>query len=469
MIDRIEVYAVRLFSFESKTFMTTQFASVAQTTLKAFRSSFLDFVGDPFHLAEKDCVRYIPDGLLIVENGTIQELGAYETLKHRYPNVSIDDHSGMLIVPGFIDVHIHFPQTGIIGSYGEQLLQWLNRYTFPTEQRFQDKAYASEVAAFFLDELLRNGTTTAVVLAAVFPESVDAFFEQSNRRQMRMIAGKVMMDRNAPDFLVDTAETSYQDSKELIGKWHNTGRSSYAITPRFAPTSTREQLQFAGKLLEEFPDAYLHTHLSENRDEIAWVKELFPECDGYLDVYDRAGLVGSRSIFAHGIYLTESEFERLSEAKSTIAYCPTSNLFLGSGLFNLETATQSGINVGLATDVGGGTSFSMLKTASEAYKIAQLRNQTLSPLQAFFLSTLGGARSLSLDDKIGNFQIGKEADFVVLDAQSTPILAFRNSDTVPTTIEELSDRLFSLIILGDDRAIRATYILGECAMARRKG
>ncbi len=445
---------------------TLDFASVAQTSLKAFRASFLDFVGDPFHQLEKDCVRYIADGLLIVENGTIKELGSYESLKNYYPHGSIEDYSGLLIVPGFIDVHIHFPQTGIIASYGEQLLQWLNRYTFPTERQFQNKAYAAEVAAFFLDELLRNGTTTAVVLATVFPESVDAFFEESNRRRMRMIAGKVMMNRNAPDFLTDTAESSYQDSKELIEKWHNTGRSSYAITPRFAPTSTREQLQFAGKLLEEFPDAYLHTHLSENRDEIAWVKELFPECDGYLDVYDRAGLVGSRSIFAHGIYLSEAEFERLSDAKSTIAYCPTSNLFLGSGLFDLETATQSAIHVGLATDVGGGTSFSMLKTASEAYKIAQLRGQNLSPLQALFLSTLGGARSLSLDDKIGNFEIGKEADFVVLDARSTPILAFRNAETVPDTIEDVADRLFSLIILGDDRAIRATYILGECAMAR---
>jgi guanine deaminase len=307
-----------------------------------------------------------------------------------------------------------------------------------------------------------------VVLATVHPESVDAFFEESNRLNLRMIAGKVMMDRNAPEFLTDTAVSSYYESKELIEKWHHQGRSLYAVTPRFAPTSTPEQLKLAGKLLEEFPGVYLHTHLSENVQEVAWVKELFPECQGYVDVYDRAGLVGERSIFAHGVQLTDKEFQRLSDAKSTIAYCPTSNLFLGSGLFNLEKAKsrECPVKLGLATDVGGGTSFSMFQTAGEAYKIAQLRQQKLSPFQAMYLATLGGAQALCLDNTIGNFDPGKEADFIVIDFRSTPILNFRNSLPLTDSLEDLADHLFSLVIMGDDRAIQATYIMGDLVYDR---
>jgi guanine deaminase len=355
----------------------------------------------------------------------------------------------------------------MIAAYGEQLLEWLSRYTFPTERKFQDKAYAQNVAAIFLTELLRNGTTTALVFATVFPESVDAFFEEADRRNLCMIAGKVMMDRNAPDFLTDTASSSYQESKRLIEKWHHQGRLRYAVTPRFAPTSSDEQLQLAAQLLSEFPDVYLHTHLSENVDEVAWVQELFPQCNGYLDVYDRAGLVGDRSIFAHGVQLTDAEFQRLSEAQSAIAFCPTSNLFLGSGLFKLEQAksVHHPVKLGLGTDVGAGTSFSMLQTMNEAYKVAQLRRQKLSPFQALFLATLGGAKALRLDDKIGNFDVGKEADFVVLNLRATPIMAFRNAETLPNSIAELGDRVFSLIMMGDDRAVHATYILGELAYA----
>ncbi len=435
-------------------------------SLKAIRSAVLDFVADPFYVPESESVRYVPDGLLVVENGAVKELGAYDDLKDQYSGVELVTYPNQLILPGFVDLHTHFPQTEMIAAYGEQLLQWLEKFTFPTERKFRDKAYCDRVAPIFIDQLLRNGTTTALVLAAVFPESVEALFEESDRRNMRLIVGKVMMDRNAPDFLRDTAKSSYDESKVLIEKWHKKGRSLYAVTPRFAPTSTPEQLTYAAKLLEEFPDTYLHTHLSENVKEVAWVQELFPNSKGYVDAYDQFGLVGDRSIFAHCVQLTEGEFDRLAAAKSTIAFCPTSNTFLGSGLFNLERAIAAQIKLGLATDVGGGTSFSMLQTASEAYKVAQLRGQKLSPFQAMFLATLGGARALELDDKIGSFEVGKEADFVVLDPRSTPLMGFRNPEAMPTSLEELSDRLFSLMILGDDRAIRATYILGELAYER---
>lgn len=436
-----------------------------QNTIQAIRGSFLDFIDDPFYVTETESVRYFADGLLILENGKVKQLGTYDDLKDHYADLAITSYPGMLIMPGFIDTHIHFPQTGIIAAYGEQLLEWLSQYIFPTEGKFQDKAYAQKVATIFLDELLKNGTTTALVFAAVFPESVDAFFEEAERRNLRMIAGKVMMDRNAPDFLTDTAETSYQQSKQLIEKWHKRGRLRYAVTPRFAPTSTQEQLQLAGQLLQEFPDVLLHTHLSENVNEVAWVKELFPEAQGYLDAYDRAGLVIDRSVFAHAVHLTDEEMKRLSEAKSAIAFCPTSNLFLGSGLFKIEQAksAEHPVKVGLGTDVGAGTSFSILQTANEAYKVAQLRQQKLSPFKALFLATLGGARALCLEDTIGNFDPGKEADLIVLNLRSTPLMAFRNSEAPAASLEELAEKAFTLMIMGDDRAVYATYIMGELA------
>ena len=437
----------------------------SEITLKAFRCSFLDFIEDPFYVPESESVRYIADGLLVLENGKVKELGTYKSLQDKYASIPVTYYPDMLIMPGFIDTHIHFPQVEMIAAYGEQLLEWLNQYTFPTEGKFKDKAYAQKIAAIFLDELLRNGTTTALVFAAVYPQSVDAFFEEASRRNLRMIAGKVMMDRNAPDFLLDTPETSYQESKRLIQKWHKKGRLLYAVTPRFAITSTDEQLRKAGKLLTEFPDVYLHTHLSENINEVEWVASLFPESKGYLDVYDRAGLVGDKSIFAHGVQLTDAEFKRLSAANSAIAFCPTSNLFLGSGLFKLEVAKSAAqpVKVGLGTDVGAGTSFSILQTANEAYKVAQLRHQKLSSFKALFLATLGGARALSLEDVIGNFDVGKEADFIVLDVRATPLMAFRNHTSTATSLDQLALETFTLIMLGDDRAIRATYIAGELA------
>ena len=435
--------------------------------LQGFRGAFLDFLDDPFYRPEAESVRYIPDGLLVVEAGKVRALGPYAEIEPQYGGLPVTTFTNRLIMPGFIDLHIHFPQTEMIAAYGEQLLEWLNKYTFPTERRFRDLAYAQKMAVAFINELLRNGTTTAVVLAAVFPESVEALFAEAERRNLCLIAGKVMMDRNAPNYLTDTAESSYYDSRTLIEKWHQRGRLHYAVTPRFAPTSTVAQLELAGALLKEYPGVYMHTHLSENIKEVAWVKELFPESEGYLDVYDRAGLVGERSIFAHCVQLTDAEFQRLSAAQSAIAFCPTSNLFLGSGLFKLEQAKSidSPIRVGLATDVGAGTSFSMLQTANEAYKVAQLRQQRLSPFQALFLATLGGARALSLEAELGNFGMGKAADFVVLDLQATPIMALRNPQQA-NSLEEIADSAFSLIMMGDDRAVQATYIQGELAYAR---
>ena len=434
-------------------------------SLQAIRGAFLDFIDDPFYTSESDSVRYISDGLLIIENGAIADFGTYNDLRSQYAHIPTTTYPDRLIMPGFIDTHVHYSQYEMIAAYGEQLLEWLSKYVFPTEKKFKDKAHAEKIATLFFDELLKQGTTTALVFATVHPESVDAFFEEASRRNLRMISGKVLMDRNAPDYLIDTPETAYEDSKRLIEKWHKNGRLLYAVTPRFAPTSTPEQLQIAAKLLQEFPDVYMQTHISENKKEVAWVAELFPESQGYLDVYDRAGLVGEKSIFAHGVHLTDAEFERLSNAKSAIAFCPTSNLFLGSGLFQLAQAKSSEypVKVGFGTDVGAGTSFSILHTAHEAYKVAQLQGESLSAFKALYLATLGGAKALSLDDKIGNFNPGKEADFIVLDPKATTLMATRNQGSAAQSLEELAQKVFGLMMLGDDRAVQAVYIAGKLA------
>lgn len=431
--------------------------------MRAIRAAFLDFVGDPFFLPESESVRYIPDGLLVLENGKVKDFGAFEALQSKYGDVAIASHVGKLILPGFIDIHVHYPQAEMIAAYGEQLLAWLNKYTFPTEGKFHDKDYARQIASFFLDELLRNGTTTALVLTTIFPNSVDALFEEAARRNMRIVAGQMLMTRNAPDFLLNEAKTAYAQTREQIQKWHGNGRSLYAITPRFAITSTDEELTLAGKLKAEFPSVYVHTHLSENPQEIEFTAKLFPDSQDYLNVYEQFGLVSDRSIFAHCIHLSESGFERLAQAGAAIAFCPTSNLFLGSGLFKLRKAKSTyGIRVGLATDVGAGTSFSMLQTMSDGYKVAQLQSESLSPFKAFYLATLGAAEALSLEDKLGNFEIGKEADFVVLDMQATPLMALRNRGGIPQDLETLAEQIFATMILGDDRTIAATYIAGEC-------
>lgn len=435
--------------------------SADRMLLKGIRGAFFDCVDDPF--VADGCGRYIPDGLLVISGGRIHDFGDYLVLRDRYPEVEITHYPNQLITPGFIDIHTHYPQTEMIAAYGEQLLTWLDKYTFPTEAKFQDKEYARRIAAFFLDELLRNGTTTAVVLTTIFAESVTVFFEEAQRRNMRMIAGQVLMSRNAPDFLLKDPQIAYGEMKQQIQTWHGHGRQLYAITPRFAITSTVDELEMAGHLKAEYPDVYVHTHLSENKQEIEFTSELFPECMDYLQVYERFGLVGDRSIFAHGIHLSPSELQRLAQAGSAIAHCPTSNLFLGSGLFQLAQAKAAGVKVGLATDVGAGTSFSMLHTMGDAYKVAQLQGENLSAIQAFYLATLGATKALSLEDDLGNFEVGKEADFAVLDWQATPLMALRNP-VAAQSLTEVEEILFSLMILGSDRAVTATYVGGEVAI-----
>ncbi|MDJ0679761.1 MAG: guanine deaminase [Xenococcaceae cyanobacterium MO_167.B52] len=427
------------------------------------RGSFLDFVEDPFYESESNSVRYVSDGLLVLENGKIRAFGTYESLQEQYSNSKIISYSDQLITPGLIDLHVHYPQTEMIAAYGEQLLQWLEKYTFPTEAKFKDAEYARKIASFFLDELLRNGTTTAVVLTTIFPQSVEVLFEEARKRQMRIIAGQVLMTRNAPDFLINDAQTAYLQTREHIKKWHGLERLLYAITPRFAITSIPEELALAGKLKAEFTDVYVHTHLAENVQEVQFTAELFPESKDYLNVYEQFGLVGERSIFAHCIQLDNSAFQRLSNAGSAIAFCPTSNLFLGSGLFKLNQAksTQYPIKVGLATDVGGGTSLSLLQTMSDAYKIMQLQGKSLSVFQAFYLATLGAAKALSLEDKVGSFEVEKEADFVVWDLQATPVMKLRNPIAKSNNLEELAEKAFAMMILGDERAVKATYVAGN--------
>jgi guanine deaminase len=430
--------------------------------LKAWRAAIVHCIADPKDVGVDAAYEYFEDGILVVDGDKIHAVGHAEQLLPNLPyNLSIEHHPDAIITPGFIDTHIHYPQTDMIGSYGEQLLTWLNTYTFPEESKFSDKAHARDVADRFLKELLRNGTTTALVFGTVHKVSVDAFFEASEVHNLRMICGKVMMDRNAPDYLTDTPESSYQESKELIDTWHKKGRLHYAITPRFAPTSSDEQLQLAGKLLSEYDDVYLHTHLSENKDECAWVQDLFPNSSNYLDVYDQHKLLSERSVFAHGIHLCDSEYHRLHETGSAISFCPTSNLFIGSGLFKLSKAEEHDVNVGLGTDVGGGTSFSMLQTMNEAYKVIQLQNENLNPIKSLYLSTLGGAKALRLEDKIGNLAVGTEADFIILDTKGTPLLESRLA--LSKNIEE---SLFVFMTIGDDRAIQATYSAGKCVHKR---
>jgi guanine deaminase len=438
-------------------------AKAPSAEMTAVRGCILHFLRDPGDAsAPAEAYEYFEDGLLVVRDGLVAEVGPAREVSARLPaGTPVVDRSGKLILPGFVDCHIHYSQTDVIASYGEQLLEWLEKYTFPTEQRFEDAAHAREVADFFLDELLRNGTTTALVLGTVHAQSVDAFFEAAEARSLRMAAGKVLMDRNCPDYLRDTPESAYKESRALIEKWHGRDRLLYAITPRFAPTSTEAQLERAGDLAVEFPDVFVHTHLAENRKEVAWVRDLFPWARSYLDVYARFGLVRPRSVFAHCIHLDDEDVDLLAEQGATAAFCPTSNLFLGSGLFDHRRMHQAGVRVGVATDVGGGTSFNMLRTLSEGYKVAQLADQPLSAIRAFFLATLGGAQGLRLDDRIGNFAPGKEADFVVIDSTATPLAARRHAQTA--TLEE---RLFMTMMLGDDRFIAETYVLGRRVHSR---
>jgi guanine deaminase len=430
----------------------------------ALRGPALTFVDDPFQ-SGAEAMRYEPDAVVAMCNGRITHFGAASTMLPGLAPGTPVRHTGRdsLILAGFIDSHVHYPQTQIIGSYGEQLIDWLDRYTFIAEQAFASVAHARLTAGIFIQECLRAGTTTAAVYCTVHPQSVDAFFEAAQERGMRMIAGKVLMDRNAPAALTDTAQRGYDESKTLIGKWHGRDRLLYAVTPRFAGSSSPEQMSMAGQLWAEHPGTWLQSHVSENREEVAWVRTLYPERRGYLDVYDHFGQLGPRAVYGHGIWLTDAELHRCHYTGTAIAHCPTSNLFLGSGLFSVANSArrERPVRVGLATDVGAGTSLSMLQTMNEAYKVAQLKGEKLSAPQAFYLASRGAARALYLDDKVGSIAPGMEADLIVLDLRSTPLIDFRMA-----RCESLEEALFIQMTLADDRAIESTYIAGALAWQR---
>ena len=435
---------------------------------RAIRGRILTFLDDPALAGAGASHRYLSDGLVVVgEEGRIAEVGEADALLPSLPkDLTVDRYPDKLIVPGFIDAHLHYPQTQVIASYGAQLLEWLQKYTFVEERKFSDAAHARRVAGFFLDELLRNGTTTAGVYCTVHPQSVDAFFAEAEARGMLMLAGKVMMDRGAPEGLLDTPQSGYDESKALIARWHGKARLRYAVTPRFAVTSTGAQLEMAGALLAEHPGIHMQTHLSENTDEIAAVRALFPEAASYTGVYDHYGLLGPTSLFGHAIHLGRAERERLSESGSVVVYCPTSNLFIGSGLFDLAGARSPAhpLRTAIATDVGGGTSYSMLQTLAEGYKVQQLRGLNLPALEGFYMATLGNARALGLEGEIGALAPGAYADLAVLDARATPAMAHR-METVEGSLDE---ELFVLMTLGDDRAVQATYVAGR-PLHRRGG
>ena len=432
--------------------------------MKAIRAAALTFTADPFLVGASAAMRYESDALIVFENGVISDFGAYAEIKKSLsPTCEMTTYTDALVLPGFIDLHVHYPQTQIIGAYGKQLIDWLNRYTFVAEQQFADVNHARAVASFFLDECLRAGTTTAMVYGTVHAHATDVFFDEAQKRNLRMVAGKVMMDRNAPKALCDTPQRGYDESKALIEKWHRRDRLSYAITPRFAPTSSPEQLDAAGALWRDFPDCFMQTHISENHDEVAWVKELFPQHKNYLDVYDHYGLVGKRAVFGHGIHLHETEWQRLSDADAAVAHCPTSNEFLGSGLFKFGDPKnkQRPVRVGLGSDIGAGTSISPLRTMGEAYKIGELCGQSLCAADAYYLATRGAAEALHLENKIGSLQKGGDADMVVLDLKSTPIIEFRMK-----FCQSIDEVLAVQMTMADDRATKATYVAGHIAYER---
>lgn len=430
----------------------------------ALRGAIYSPSGDPFFDPPADCVIYEADGLIWIRDGRIRAVGDYNAIRKQLPDeVEIRHYPGSILLPGFIDAHIHYPQVEIIGSYGTQLLEWLNKYTFPTEAKFRDPAHAERIAEFFIAELQRNGTTAASVFCTSAPGSVDAIFAAAQADNMLLLAGVMMMDSHAPAAILDTAQSSYDDSKALIERWHNRGRSLYSVTPRFALTSSPQQLELAGALMREHADVRLQSHISENRAEVARAAELYPERANYTDIYDHYGLLDERAIYGHAIHLSEGELRRFHETGAKIAHCPTSNFFIGSGLFDIAKTRDAArpITVGLGTDVGGGTSFSMLQTMNEAYKMAQLRGISVTAAQSYYLATLGSAQALGIDDRVGRLQAGYAADIAVLDPRATPLLELRAD--VAESIDEL---LFALMICADDRAIAATYVAGDLAHER---
>ncbi|MFC3075356.1 guanine deaminase [Shinella pollutisoli] len=433
-------------------------------TAMLVRARLLSFLRRPQAVDDRSSYRYEEDGGLLVEDGRIVAFGPYADVRAGASgDVEEIDHRPHLVLPGLVDTHLHFPQMQVIGAYAADLLEWLNTHTFPEECRFVESAHAARIARHFYDELIRHGTTTAAAFCSVHKASADAYFAEALARGMCMVGGKVMMDRNAPQGLTDTPGTGYDETRAVIAEWHGKGRNHVAITPRFAITSTPAQMDAAAALAREFPDLHIQTHLSENHDEIRLTAELYPDALDYTDVYARYGLLGPKSLFGHCIHLSEREADAMSEAGAVAVHCPTSNLFLGSGLFALKAfmRREKPLRVGLATDVGGGTSYSMLKTLDEAYKIQQLLGERLNPLESFHHMTLGNAEALSLADRIGTLEPGTDADFVVLDAAATPAMALRME-----VVRSLADELFLLQTLGDDRAVRETYVAGRAMKSR---
>ena len=430
------------------------------------RGQLLHFLADPGMGDDPAAWQFFDDGGLWIRDGRIQAAGPWAALTAALPpgvgeSATVHDYRGHLVLPGFVDCHLHYPQAGVIASYGRQLLDWLNDYVFPAEARFADASEAERSAAFVVDRLIAHGTTTASVFATVHPHSVDAFFAAAEARGLRMLCGKVLMDRNCPPDLRDTAAGGMADSLRLIERWHGRGRLRYSLTPRFAPTSSPEQLRLCGELLASQPGLHLQTHLAENPCELDWVRQLFPTRGSYLDVYQHYGLAGPRSLHAHCIHLDAAERRSLAAGGAAAAFCPGSNLFLGSGFFNLDASREAGLRVGLATDIGAGTGFSLLRALAQAYEVGQALGAPLPALRGFYLATLGGARALYLDDCIGSFQPGREADFIALDWAATPELAWRME-----RCQTLAERLFALMMLGDERCVVATHVMGEVAFVR---
>ena len=413
----------------------------------------LSFTDDPFKIGPS-AARHLQHGGVLIDNGRIVTVGDSADLLQRYPDAAVTDYGQALISAGFIDAHVHYPQTAIIASWGKRLIDWLNTYTFPEEMRFAEAGYANEIANRYFDLALAHGTTSMCSYGTIHPVSVDAFFEAAQTRGLRAYTGKTCMDRNAPDGLRDTVQSAYDDSKALLQKWHGVDRLSYVITPRFSPTSTPEQLAALGALWREYPDCLMQTHLSEQHDEIAWVKDLYPQSRDYLDTYEAQGLLREGAVYGHAIHLTAREKDRLIEAGASLVHCPTSNTFIGSGLFDMGLAQH--LRVGLATDTGGGSSFSMLRTMAAAYEVAQLRGQALHPAQLWWLATVGSARALHAEHQIGNIAPGMEADLVVIDLASTPAIeqATRRAD-------DIWQAMFPTIMMGDDRAVKAVWVGGR--------
>jgi guanine deaminase len=425
------------------------------------RGRLLSFRRAPEHAADRESYLYEEDGALLVRDGKIAAAGAYADVKPKADTDATEiDHRPHLILPGLIDCHVHFPQMQVIASYAANLLEWLDTYTFPEECRFVEAAHAERIATQFFDEFLRQGTTTAVAYCSVHKASADAFFAESLKRGTLMIGGKVMMDRNAPQGLLDTPQLGYDETRAVIEQWHGKGRNHVAITPRFAITSTPEQMAMTQKLAEEFPDLHIQTHLSENHDEIRYTCELYPEAKDYTDIYARYGLMRKKALFGHAIHLSDREADAMAESGAVAVHCPTSNLFLGSGLFPLKAIRrrEKPVTVAVATDIGGGSSYSMFKTMDEAYKIQQLLGERLNPLESFYHMTLGNAVALDLVDRIGTLDEGTDADFVVLNAAATPAMRLRME-----TVTSLTEELFLLQTLGDDRSVVETYVAGKAS------